>query len=93
MGDDWVLLVDETLVSRVPPISCRRPRCALAAGDPRLPPATKSRVPRAGTRARRRAPGSASSRAPGENASTRRGGGEKQMTFFSSKVIRSLFIF
>lgn len=48
MGDDWVLLVDETLVSRVPPISCRRPRCALAAGDPRLPPATKSRVPARG---------------------------------------------
>lgn len=77
MGDGWVLLVDETLVNRVPPTSCLPPRRALAAGDPRLPPATKS-CPRAGTRARRWAPGSAGSRAPGETASTRGGGGRNR---------------
>lgn len=42
MGDGWVLLVYETLVNRVPPTSCRPPRC------PRLPPATKSLVPARG---------------------------------------------
>lgn len=91
MGDGWVLLIDETLVSRVPPTSCRPPRCALAAGEPQAASSNKEPCPRAGTRARRSAPGSASSRAPGENASTRGGGGgEKQMTLFSSKVTRSL---
>lgn len=44
MGDGWVLLVDETWVNRAPPTSCRPPRCALAAGDPRLPPAAQSLV-------------------------------------------------